>query len=362
MAIKIKPDWASPKITSRQIKLLETLSNAIAVSGNEDAVRNIILEHIKPLVDEYEVDPIGNILAVKYGDGKRLPKVMLAAHMDEVGLMITNEDGDGLYSFEIVGGIDPRHLPGKPVICGKDRIKGVIGAKPIHLTTTSERSSSISTSSLKIDVSPANKSKLKPGDWATFDTKFLRTGPSLRGKALDDRIGVAALITLLENAPGNIDLLAAFTVQEEIGLRGAKVAAHRMEPDMAIAIDCTPAMDMPTWDNSENTQYRTQLGQGPAIYIGDGATLSDPRLINHFKQIGEAYKIPFQFRQPGSGGTDAGAIHKQRAGIPSLSISVPGRYLHTAASLIRLEDWKNLVAILHAGLSHIDKSILKTPR
>jgi endoglucanase len=184
----------------------------------------------------------------------------------------------------------------------------------------------------------------------------------MRGKALDDRVGVATLISLLQNAPKNIELLAAFTVQEEVGLRGARVAAYSMDPDMAIALDCTPSMNMPMWDGTENTLYRSKLDQGPAIYVADGATLADPRLVNLLKSVGDAYNIPYQLRQPGGGGTDAGIIHKQRSGIPSVSVSVPGRYLHTAASIIRLNDWKNLIALLHAALNHIDSSTLGKAR
>jgi endoglucanase len=135
-----------------------------------------------------------------------------------------------------------------------------------------------------------------------------------------------------------------------------------MNPDMAFALDCTPAMDVPVWDGSENTLYRTKLDLGPAIYIADRATLSDPRLVNLLKAVGDEYGIPYQIRQPGGGGTDAGMIHKQRSGTPSVSVSVPGRYLHTAAAIIRLQDWKNSVALLHAALSHIDGTILSEPR
>ena len=186
--------------------------------------------------------------------------------------------------------------------------------------------------------------------------------PSLRGKALDDRLGVTTLITLLRNTPENIDLLAAFTVMEEGGLKGAAVAGYTMNPDMAVAMDCTPALDLPVWDGSENTLYRSIPNRGPAIYAGDGATLGDPRLINLLRSAGDAYQIPYQIRQPGGGGTDAGAIHRQRAGIPSVSVSVPGRYLHTAISVVQLKDWQNSAALIHAALSHIDSETLKDPR
>ncbi len=276
--------------------------------------------------------------------------------------MITSDEKKGYYRFDVVGGVDERQLAGKPVWVGQKQLPGVIGVKPIHLTTAAERKNTIGVDSLRIDLGPDNSKKVTIGEWATFATKFQRIGPSVRGKAMDDRMGVATLITLLQNAPANIDLLAAFTVQEEVGLRGARVAGYALNPDMAFAIDCTPAMDMPVWDGSENTLYRAKLDEGPAIYVADGATLSDPRLVSLLKAAGNTYNIPYQLRQPGGGGTDAGMIHKQRDGIPSVSVSVPARYTHTAASIVRLNDWKNSVALLHAALSHIDKKILAKPR
>ncbi|NOH10602.1 MAG: M42 family peptidase [Chloroflexi bacterium] len=359
MAIRKKPSWQAPRIGVGQINLLENLSNASAISGQEDAVRKIVLSEIKSHGSDYEIDPLGNVLVTVKGRGRSLPKVMLAAHMDEVGFMLVNDEGEGLFSFRAVGGLDARQLAGKAVWVGKDQHPAVIGAKPIHLTTYSERQNTMGMASLRIDLGPSNSKKAQVGDQATFATKFTRLGPSLRGKALDDRLGVATLIELIKNAPANIDLLAAFTVQEEIGLRGAQVAAHRMQPDLAIALDCTPANDLPMWDGSANEQYNTKLDAGPAIYVADRATLSDPRLVAHLQRVGDTYKIPYQIRQPGGGGTDAGSIHKQRGGIPSVSVSVPGRYLHTAASIVRLADWRNHVGLIHAALSHIDKNTLK---
>lgn len=342
-----------PKIGAAQLRLLERLTNACAVSGDEGEVRSIVLEQVRPHVDEVRVDSLGNVLAVKKGRGEGLLKVLLAAHMDEVGFIITGDDGDGIYRFELVGGIDVRLLPGKPVWVGKEHVPGVIGAKPVHLTTSDELRSTISLESLRIDIGPGNGSKAKIGDRATFATKFTRLGPSLRAKAMDDRLGVVTLIELLKSAPENIDLLLAFTVQEEVGLRGAGVAAYALEPNVAIAVDSTPANDLPAWDGSENTRYNARLGAGPAIYVADRGTLYDPRLVGHFIETAEAAGIPYQIRQPGGGGTDAGSMHKQRAGIPSLSISVPARYNHTPAAFARLTDWKHTLALVHAALGRL---------
>jgi len=351
-----------PEIGEGQIKLLETLSNAVSVSGDEGEVRAIVMEALKELADDVRVDALGNVLVTKKAKVENPIRVMIAAHMDEVGFMLVDDEGEGLFKFEIVGGIDNRQLVGKPVLVGKDKLPGVIGAKPIHLTTADERKNPIPLENLRIDVGPGNSKKCKVGDRATFATRFETWGPSLVGKALDNRLGVATLIELLKHTPENIELLAAFTVQEENGLRGARVAAYSMHPDVAFVLDSTPANDLPVWDEEENGRYNVRLNHGPAIYRLDAATLSDPRLINLLAEIGDELGIPYQFRQPGKGGTDAGAIHKQRGGIPSVSISVPGRYAHTAVLIARTEDWKNTLALVYATLCKISKDLFLADR
>jgi len=350
-----------PTIGTPQIKLLERLCNATSVSGDEGEVRAIVLEEIKGHADEVRVDVLGNVLAIKKGTEKKRLRVMLSAHMDEIGFMLVADDGEGLFRFESIGGIDVRQLPGKAVLVGAEHVPGIIGARPIHLTSAEERKQKIPLDALRIDIGPGT-SKVKPGDRATFATRFQRNGPSLMAKALDNRLGVVTLIELIKHAPAEIDLLAAFTVQEEIGTRGAKVAAYSLNPDIGIAVDATPANDLPDWDGDENTTYNTKIGLGPAIYVADNSTLSDPRLVRWLAGTGDAMKIPYQFRQPGSGGTDAGAIHKARTGIPSVSVSVPHRYSHTAISVARLEDWKNSLALLHAALTRLPPQLLASDR
>jgi len=359
MMTKNNPEFRLPRIGKAQISLLERLSNACAVSGDEGEVRKIVLEQVKPHADDVKVDALGNVLVTRRGKGVPRLKVMLAAHMDEVGMMITVDEDDGIYRFEVVGGIDAWKLVGKPILIGKDHVPGVIGFKPIHLTDADERKKPVLLDNLRIDTGPVT-GKVKVGDRATFATRFIQLGPSLRGKALDDRLGIATLIELVRTAPPQIDLQAAFTVQEENGLRGARVASYAFDPDLAIVLDSTPAYDQPTWDDTENTSYNTRLGAGPAIYVADGATLSDPRLVQHLVQTAEAYDIPYQIRQPGSGGTDAGAIHKQRAGIPSISISVPGRYHHSPAALARLSDWQHTLTLVAAALLQLKPDFLTT--
>ena len=341
-----------------QLKLLEKLCNVIAISGDEGEVRKIVLEEVKPYADEVRIDTLGSVLATKIGRGrsKNRMRVMLDAHMDEVGFIIVSDEGEGLYRFEMIGGIDVRHLVGKQVLVGKGRTPAVIGGKPIHLMNSDERTRKVPLDALRIDMGLSGKAKV--GDYAGFATKFRRVGPSIMSKSIDDRIGVATLIELFRQAPPNIDLCLAFSVQEEIGLRGAKVAAQYFNPDIAIAVDSTPAYDLPLHEAGENISYNTKLGLGPAIYIADGSTLHDPRLVRFLQETAEAEKIPYQFRQPGGGGTDSGAIQRSLAGIPTVSVSVPHRYTHSPVSISRVEDWKNTINLLRAALKKITPALI----
>ena len=344
-------------ISASQLHLLERLCNAIAVSGEEGEVRKIVLEQVSRHADDVCVDGLGNVLVKKRGSGRNRLKVMLAAHMDEVGFMVVSDEGEGLFRFETVGALDVSQMAGKTVCIGRERIPAVVGVKPIHLVKVEERRQKFTLDSLRLDA--GGKRGAQVGDRVGFATRFRRAGNSIFSKALDNRLGVATLIELLKHAPPNIDLLLAFTVQEEVGLRGAKVAARAFAPDLAIAVDSTPARDLPAADGRENTVYNTRLGLGPAIYLADSSALHNLRLVKHFVKVGEAEGIPYQIRQPGGGGTDAGAMHQQLEGIPALSISVPGRYPHTPVGVCRVDDWQNTLRLLHAGLSSLKPAVLK---
>jgi endoglucanase len=246
----------------------------------------------------------------------------------------------------------------KQVIVGRDHTPGVIGVAPIHLLSPDSRTRKVGVDSMRIDLGPNGKAKV--GDRATFATQFRRVGPSILSKSIDDRIGVAILIELLKHAPAHVDLCLAFSVQEEIGLHGAKVAAHYFDPDLAFAIDSTPAHDLPMHDGSESVSYNTKLGLGPAIYTVDGHTVHDPRLIRFLTETAEAEGIPYQLRQPGGGGTDSGAIQTARAGIPTVSVSVPHRYTHSPISISRVDDWKHTLNLIHAALGRVTKSVISS--
>lgn len=361
--IKKQAENKNLTIGTNQIEHLEKLCNASGVSGNEKGVRQIVLEQVESCADNVHVDALGNVLATKKGQGNDCVRVMLAAHMDEVGLMIVKKHKDNLFEFERVGGIDERQLPGKAVLVGDEHLPGVIGAKPIHMTTANERKNKIEVSSMRIDMGPDVGDRVKPGDWATFATRFEILGPSIRAKALDNRLGVSILIELLKQSFPSVDLLAAFTVQEEVGLRGAQVAAYTLKPDLGIAVDSTPAFDLPHWDDEdENLHYNTRLGEGPAIYVMDRATIADRRLVQWLTSTAEKAGLAYQIRQPGGGGTDAGAIHKSRSGVPSISVSVPSRYAHSSAGMARISDWEGTLQLLHTALMDVSTELVSGER
>lgn len=350
---------ADPTPWEQQLALLEKLSNACAISGNEGEVRKIIKTELSSIPCAMHTDAMGNLLVIRQCQAESRLKVLLAAHMDEVGFMLVDAEKDGIFQFATIGGIDPRWLVGKPVLAGKNHIPGVIGANPIHLAEPGEWKHPVEVKNLRMDFGPEAGEKVKVGDTATFATRFHTDGISLMGKALDNRLGVATVIELIRQAPDTIQLMAAFTVQEEIGLRGARPAAFALQPDLAFVIDSTPAYELPTFDGSENTTWNTHAGAGPAIYLSDSGSISDPRLVKFLRRIAEEHKIPVQFRQSGGGGTDAGAIHRQLDGIPTISVSIPGRYAHSPILVARFDDWKNTTEILSKALQTISPDVLE---
>jgi putative aminopeptidase FrvX len=342
----------------RKPVILKELSEAFGVSGCEDEVRVIIIEAIKDHVDEVRVDSLGNLIALKKGTGESELKVMVAAHMDEVGLMMTHiEEESGTIRFRPVGGIDDRILLAKVVLIGKDRLPGVIGVKPVHLLKEKERKQVVKIDRMAIDIGAKNREEaekaVKIGDYAVFATDFchltedgLRT---VKGKAFDDRAGCAVLIELLkERYP--FDLYPVFTVQEEVGLRGAQVAAYAVEPDVAFALEGTICDDMP---KKKDVSPTTELGAGPAITIMDRSFIADRDLVKLLVETAKELSIPYQFKQPGLGGTDAGAIHLAKEGIPSVTVSVPCRYIHSPVCLLSLEDFENTVRLMRAALGRL---------
>lgn len=342
--------------------LLKHLSNAAGASGNENEIRKLIIPAVRDLVDKIEVDTMGNVYATKKGTAPSNLTVMLAAHMDEVGFMITQINSSGLLKFETVGGFDARVLLGKRVRVGADLIPGVIGVQAIHNTPAESRDKAPKMSSLVIDIGASKKedaaAKVSIGDYAVFDTEFghLNSDPAdqksgvVKGKALDDRVGCAVIVELLrQNYP--VDVVAVFTVQEEVGLRGAQVAAYRVNPDLAIALDCTSTDDLPVTD--ERPIHFPRLGDGPCVTLMDRSFIANRKLVKIIEEAAAARDICYQYKKPNLGGTDSGSIHKSRAGIPSVTVAVPARYIHSPVSLIDLADFWRCVDLISATLNDL---------
>lgn len=334
--------------------LLKSLSELNGTSGAEGLVRDFLRLEIEPFVDSIHVDKMGNLIAAK-NEHLTGPKVMICAHMDEVALMIVDITSDGFLKFRPVGGIDARILVSKPVKINESLV-GVIGAKAIHLQKKSERQKALSFDQLYIDIGAKSKedasSKVKMGDYAYFMTNCEPFGEGLyKGKAFDDRVGCAIIVELLKK-DYDFPLVAAFTVQEEIDLRGAKVAAYHIAPDFAIVIEGTVAADVL---DREEEGWVTELGKGPACSLMDRATLYSPKLIQWVTDIARQKGIPLQFRRGSSGGNDAGPIHVSKAGIPTIVLSVPCRYIHSFASVISETDYK-------ACLNLVDELLKELPR
>lgn len=338
--------------------LLKKLTEASGVSGNEKEIREIIIEEIKDYVDKIEVDKIGNIITYKKGKITN-PKLMVTAHLDEVGLMITGINDAGLLKFVTVGGIDKRILVSKPVKVGIDKIPGVIGAKPIHLQKREERNNALNISELYIDIGANNKEEAEKlvsvGDYVIFDSELLEFGKGLvKAKALDNRVGCNLLIDLLKKE-SDVGFYGVFTVMEEIGLRGAGPAAYKVNPDISIILEGTLCSDMPKADVH---QVSTYLGKGPAISLMDRTTIYDIEFREKIVEIAQKNNIPYQFRKTTFGGNDSGKIHLAKEGSITSTISVPCRYIHSPISVMSLDDYNNTFKLLEAILSEIEKGAL----
>lgn len=352
---------------------LEQLSNAVGVSGDEGEIRKLLIEAAKPLAAEWRVDTMGNLFITRRArpHTERPLRVMVTAHMDEVGFMISKITDSGRLKFRPIGSFDRRILLGKPVSVGKERVPGVIGLKPSHLLQRGEYDRVGSVDSMYIDIGATGKNgtgSVAAGDFATFATTYGPLGGidqggnregRVKGKAFDNRAGCAILLELL-NEDYPVELVAVFTVQEEIGLRGARVAGYAANPDVAFVLECTAADDLPPIEPDEDDetddkapQGIPRLGQGPALTVMDRSFIADRRLVDLLIETAEINDIPYQFKRPGIGGTDAGAVHLAREGVPAAVVSVPARYIHAPASVLDLADFWRTIRLMRATLTNL---------
>lgn len=330
--------------------LLKKLTEASGVSGNEKQIRDLIISEIKDHVDSIKIDKIGNIIAHKKGkeNSKRL---MITAHMDEVGLLVKDIDDMGLIKFMTVGSIDKRILVSKPVHIGQDKIAGVIGAKPIHLQRKDERDKALNIDELYIDIGASSKEEAEKlvsiGDYVSFDSKYIEFGQNLvKAKALDNRVGCSILIKLIKEIK-DISFYGVFTVMEEVGLVGAGPAAYEVKPDISLILEGTLCYYMPELDSHMVTTY---LNRGPAISLIDRTTIYDPSLRKKITNIAEKNNIPYQYRKTSMGGNDSGPIHTTKSGSITSTISVPCRYIHSPGSVMSKSDYDNTYKLLRAIL------------
>lgn len=335
--------------------LLEKLSNANGISGAEGAVAKIIRDEIAPYVDEIKTDRMGNLIAVKKGDDF---KIMLAAHMDEIGLMVQYIDEKGFIRFVGVGGwYNPVLVSQRVILHGeKGDIPGVLGMKPPHVMEEADRKKPIELANLFIDVGAHSAEEVEAmgitvGTTVTIDRDYQPlAGTVVTGKALDNRVGCAMLIGALKEMESKHTIYAVFTVQEEVGLKGAKTAAFSLNPDVAIATDVTIPGDSP---GIERRKAPVFMGEGPVVVMVSASGrghLADPRMVDWLKKTAKKHDIKIQLEVGDGGNTDASAINFERGGIPSVPVSVPARYIHSPVEVIDLKDLQGAIELLRLAV------------
>ncbi|MFT3952471.1 MAG: M42 family metallopeptidase [Oscillospiraceae bacterium] len=332
---------------------LEKLCTLDGVSGNEDEIRGYLCARMRGKA-VWKIDALGNVIAFKKGKKPPENKVMVCAHIDEVGLIITHINADGTLKFSTVGGIDPAVLFGRRVRVGDGKLTGVIGAKAIHNLTAAEKKERPAAEKLSIDIGCTSAEEAQalcsPGDFAYFCADFTAFGEGrIAAKALDDRAGVAVMLALIDEDL-EYDTWFVFTVQEEIGTRGAKTATFEVEPAFCVVLEATTAADIPGVSEEKRV---CALGGGPVVSYMDRATIYNRELYNLAFDTARAEGIPCQTKSLVAGGNDAGAIHVSKTGVRTIAVSVPCRYLHSPHCVIAYEDLKQMKKLVRALLERI---------
>lgn len=315
-----------------------------------------MLREVKKLADEVSVDNMGNVIAVK--KGKSDQRVMVAAHMDEIGFIVTHIDEQGFLRFIPLGGFDPKTLTAQRVIVhGKKDVIGVMGSKPIHVMTPAERERLVPISDYFVDLGLSKKEVekiVKVGDTITRERQLIEMGNCVNCKSIDNRVSVFILIeTLRELKNPACDVYAVFTVQEEVGIRGANVAALQIQPDYGFGLDTTIAFDVP---GAKPYEVVTKLGEGTAIKIMDSSTICDYRMVNYMKQTAEKHKIKYQLEILPAGGTDTAGIQRMTpGGAISGAVSIPTRHIHQVIEMADKDDIKASINLLKHCLQDLNK-------
>lgn len=342
------------------VVLLKKICEVAGAPGHEERVRKLVLSEIEGLVDEISIDNMGNVIAIKKAkNGVSTPKkAMVAAHMDEIGFIVTHIDDKGFLRFHTLGGFDPKTLTSQRVIVhGKKDLVGVMGSKPIHVMSPEERNKGVKTTDFFIDLGLSKEEVDKyvtVGDPVTRDRELIEMGDCVNCKSLDNRVSVYILIEvlkLLKSVEIPVDLYAVFSVQEEVGLRGAKMAAHAINPDFGFGLDTTIAFDVPGAAAHEKI---TSLGEGVAIKIMDTSAIADVRMVKYLKSIANNNNIKWQPEILTGGGTDTAAIQSMSKNAIVGAVSLPTRHIHQVIEMCHKEDIDGAVQLLHHALIGFD--------
>ncbi len=339
------------------VDLLKQICETPGIPGFEQQIRSLVINEITPYVDKIKIDNLGNVYAIKKGKSKK-KKVMIAAHMDEIGFIINYIDDDGFLRFQPLGGFDPKTLTAQRVIIhGKKDIVGVMGSKPIHIMSPEERSKPVKLEDFYIDTGlPAEEIKrlIPIGSPVSRERELIEMGECINCKSLDNRISVYILIEALKKLKNPAyTVYGVFSVQEEIGIRGANVASHSINPDFGFGLDTTIAYDLP---GAKPEEVVTRLGKGTGIKILDGSVVCDYRMVRYMREIADKKGIKWQHELLPKGGTDTAGIQRMsKGGAISGAISVPTRHIHQVIEMVHKSDVSNSIKLLVSCLKNLDK-------
>ena len=341
------------------IDLLATITETAGAPGFENRIRTFIKNEVSPLVDEVRIDAMGNLIAVKKGKDSS-KRAMVAAHLDEIGFIVTHIDDKGFVRFHTLGGFDPKTLTAQRVIIhGKKDLVGVMGSKPIHVMSPEERGKSLKTTDFFIDLGMPKEEVekyIEVGNPITRQRELIEMGNCVNAKSLDNRVSVFILLEALRELKDldvPYDVFGVFTVQEEIGIRGAMVAGHHIEPDFSFGLDTTIAFDVP---GAQAHEQITEMGKGTAIKIMDGSTVCDTRMVRYMKETADKHKIKWQAEILTAGGTDtAGMQRMAKHGTIAGAISIPTRHIHQVIEMSHKEDIRLSIDLLKACLGDLDQ-------
>ena len=335
-------------------ELLRELCATPAAPGREDQFRQIVRRELEPIADEITQDAVGNLFAVRKGKSKSARKIMVAAHMDEIALMVRHINKDGFVYFSPLGGFDPRTLVAQRVkVHGRKTLDGCIGIKATHFTTPEDRQKVTPLPDLFIDLGlPGDEvaELVRVGDPITLERELIPMGNFYCGKTLDDRVGVYTMIEAFRRMEqSDDDIYAVATVQEEVGVRGARAAAFGLDPDVGLALDITIAADTP---GIEEQNHCVGMGKGVGIKVFDSWSISHPQLVNFLRDLAEEYGVVYQMEVLPAGGTDAGGMFASRAGIPVGTLSIPCRYTHSVVESVHRDDVERCIELTRLFMQH----------